>query len=82
MKFDKNGFLYVCDAYYGIFKVDVETKTYEKLVDSGEKIEGKVPRVFNSLDIADNGDVYWSDSSTDFSLLDGTYSMLANPSGR
>lgn len=82
MKFDKNGFLYVCDAYYGVFKVDVKTKTYEKLVDSREPIDGKAPMIVNSLDIAENGDVYWSDSSTEFGILDGSYTFLANPSGR
>lgn len=82
LKFDKKGALYVCDTYYGIFKVDVKTGKYEKLVDSKTPIEGKVPMVTNSLDIASNGDIYWSDSSTEFTLEDGVFTMLANPSGR
>ncbi|XP_058808450.1 adipocyte plasma membrane-associated protein Hemomucin-like isoform X2 [Phymastichus coffea] len=82
LKFDKKGTLYVCDAYYGIFKVDVKTGKYEKLVDNNTPIEGKVPLVFNSLDIASNGDIYWSDSSTEFDLQNGLFAMLTNPSGR
>ena len=82
MKFDKKGALYVCDAYYGIFKVDVKTGKYERLVNSKEPIDGKVPMVTNSLDIASNGDIYWSDSSTEFTIQDGAFSMLTNPSGR
>lgn len=82
MKFDTKGALYVCDAYYGIFKVDVKTGKYEKIVSKEKPIEGKVPMVINSLDVASNGDIYWSDSSTEFTIEDGTYATLANPSGR
>lgn len=38
--------------------------------------------IFNSIAVAKNGDIYWTDSSSDFKLYDGIYSMLANPSGR
>nr|AWX92234.1 adipocyte plasma membrane-associated protein [Tetrastichus brontispae]AXA13074.1 adipocyte plasma membrane associated protein-like protein [Tetrastichus brontispae] len=82
MKFDKKGALYVCDAYYGVFKVDVKTGKYEKIVDNKTPIEGKIPLITNSLDIASNGDIYWSDSSTEFTLQDGVFAALANPSGR
>lgn len=82
MKFDKNGALFVCDAYYGIFKVDVKTGKYERLIDNKEPIEGKVPMITNSLDVASNGDIYWSDSDTLFGLQDGAYTTLTNPSGR
>ncbi|XP_012272003.1 adipocyte plasma membrane-associated protein [Orussus abietinus] len=82
LKFDKHGALYVADAYYGIFKVDVRTGKYEKIVDPNVPIKGKVPRIFNYVDVASNGDLYWSDSSSDFSLHDGFYSMFTAPSGR
>ncbi|OXU30113.1 hypothetical protein TSAR_003789 [Trichomalopsis sarcophagae] len=82
LKFDKKGVLFVNDAYYGIFKVNVKTGKYEKLVSKEEPIDGKVPMIVNSLDIASNGDIYWSDSSTEFSLEDGSYTTLSNPSGR
>lgn len=82
MKFDKKGNLYVADAYYGIFKVNVATGEYKNIVNSSKSIEGKVPQVPNSIDVADNGDLYWTDSSTDFKLYDLMMALLANPSGR
>ncbi|KAK2580212.1 hypothetical protein KPH14_012472 [Odynerus spinipes] len=81
LKFDKNGNLYVVDSYYGIFKVDPSGK-YKKIIDTSKPIAGKVPQIPNSLDIADNGDIFWTDSSTDFALYDGLYTSLADPSGR
>lgn len=82
LKFNHKGELFVADAYYGIFKVDITTRQYKNIVNSSEPIGGKTPKIVNSLDIAKNGDIYWTDSSTEFPLYDGTYTMLANPSGR
>ena len=82
LKFDKQGQLYVADSYYGIFKVDVKTGKYEKIVDVGKPIDGKSPKFINSVDVASNGDLYWTDASTDFWLHDGLFVMLADPSGR
>lgn len=81
LKFDKKDALYVCDASNGIFKVDVKTGKYEKIVGE-DAIQGKKPKIFNSLDVASNGDIYWSDSSTDVNLDDLITTMMANPSGR
>lgn len=82
LKFDKNGKLFVIDAYYGIFKVDVKTKKYEKIIDLTKPIDGKIPVLANGIDIASNGDLYWTVSSSDFKLNDLVYSFLADPSGR
>lgn len=82
LRFNQKGDLFVADAYYGIFKVDIATKQYKNIVSSSEPIDGKVPKIVNSLDIAKNGDIYWTDSSTEFPLYDGVYTLLANPSGR
>ncbi|XP_043469735.1 adipocyte plasma membrane-associated protein-like [Leptopilina heterotoma] len=82
MRFDKNGQLFVADAYYGIFKLDVTSGKYEKIVDINTPIDSKIPKIINSLDVASNGDIYWTDSSTEFSLHDGVYTFLADPSGR
>ncbi|XP_026667573.1 uncharacterized protein LOC108622829 [Ceratina calcarata] len=81
LRFNDRGDLFVADSYYGIFKVNVNTKQYVNIVNSSEPIDGKVPKICNSLDIAKNGDIYWSYSSAEFPLHDGTYSFLANPSG-
>jgi len=82
LKFDKKGNLYVMDAYYGIFKVNVATGEYKNIVNISKPINGKVPRIPNSIDIAKNGDLYWTDSDTNFALHDIIISFLANPSGR
>lgn len=77
-----NDSLYVCDAYYGVFKVDMATGKYEQLVSMDMPIEGKVPRTPNSVTVASDGMVYWTDSTTADSLEDGLYSFLASGSGR
>ncbi|KYN29227.1 PREDICTED: adipocyte plasma membrane-associated protein-like [Trachymyrmex cornetzi] len=82
LKFDKKGNLYVVDAYYGIFQVNVATGEYKNIVNITKPIDGKVPRIPNSIDIAKNGDIYWTDSNTDFALYDLLMTFLTNPSGR
>ena len=80
--FDKHGGLYVADAYYGIFKVDVKTGKQLQLVSMDQEINGKKPRLPNSVSVANNGDIYWTDSSTEFFLYDGVFDMLADGTGR
>lgn len=82
MKFDKKGNLYAVDTYYGIFKVNVATGEYENIVNISKPIDEKLPLLPNSIDIAENGDLYWSDSSTDFLLYDLVQLFFTNPSGR
>nr|XP_033337228.1 adipocyte plasma membrane-associated protein-like [Megalopta genalis] len=82
LKFNNKGELFVADAYYGIFKVNVNTQQFTNIVNTSKPIDGKVPKIVNSLDVAKNGDIYWTDSSIYFSLHDGAYSIFANPSGR
>lgn len=53
-----------------------------KLISKGQEIEGRQVKVPNSVAIANNGDIFWSDSSTEFELLDGVYDILADGSGR
>ncbi|CAL1675404.1 unnamed protein product [Lasius platythorax] len=82
MKFDKKGNLYVIDAYYGIFKVNVATGEYKNIVNVSKPIDGKIPLIPNSIDVAENGDLYWTTSSSDFALYDLVFAFLGNPSGR
>ncbi|KAF5291351.1 hypothetical protein FQA39_LY03502 [Lamprigera yunnana] len=82
MQFDKNGNLYVMDAYYGIFKVDINTGKQTQLVSMDDEINGRKPKLPNSVAIASNGDLYWTDSSTEFYLYDGIFDMLADGTGR
>ncbi|XP_076284521.1 adipocyte plasma membrane-associated protein Hemomucin [Lasioglossum baleicum] len=82
LQFNDKGELFVADSYYGIFKVNVNTRQFTNIVNSSKPIDGKPPRIVNSIDIAKNGDIYWTDSSTDFPLHDGMYTAYANPTGR
>lgn len=82
LRFDKKGNLYVVDTYYGIFKVNVATGEYENIVNISKPIGGKFSRTPNSVDVAKNGDLYWTVSSTDFALYDIMMMFLSNPSGR
>ncbi|XP_044745439.1 adipocyte plasma membrane-associated protein-like [Coccinella septempunctata] len=82
IKFGSDGYLYAADAYYGIFKVDVDTGEKTKLVSFGEEIDGKPTKVPNSVAVSCNGDVYWTDSSSNFLLQDGLFAFLDDPSGR
>lgn len=78
----RGDFMYACDAYYGVFKVDMKTGKYEQLVSMDVPIEGKLPKMPNSVTVASDGTVYWTESMTENSLEDGLYSLLASGSGR
>nr|CAH7738619.1 unnamed protein product [Callosobruchus chinensis] len=82
IQFDKNGKLIVADAYYGLFRVNIKTGDKELLVSPDQEIDGKKTKVFNSVALANNGDIFWSASSTEFTLEDGVLDLLADPSGR
>uniref|UniRef100_A0A0B7A1Q4 Strictosidine synthase conserved region domain-containing protein n=1 Tax=Arion vulgaris TaxID=1028688 RepID=A0A0B7A1Q4_9EUPU len=64
MRMDKDGFLIVADAYYGLFKLNVVTGDYVPLHLSTTPINGKEGKLINDLDIAPDGKIYFSDSST------------------
>ncbi|KAG5890711.1 hypothetical protein JTB14_016541 [Gonioctena quinquepunctata] len=82
LRFNKQGTLYVADAYYGIMTINIHLGNKQVLVSPQEEIEGKKPKIFNSLAIASNGDIFWTDSSSEFFLDDALYDFLADPSGR
>ncbi|GLG97334.1 hypothetical protein R5R35_002460 [Gryllus longicercus] len=81
-QFDKNGNIYVADAYYGIFKYEMRTGTSTTLVSINETIDGKTPKLPNDVAVASDGTVYWTDSSTEITLEDGVYACLGDGSGR
>uniref|UniRef100_A0A182XFG3 Strictosidine synthase conserved region domain-containing protein n=1 Tax=Anopheles quadriannulatus TaxID=34691 RepID=A0A182XFG3_ANOQN len=87
LAFDTKGSnLIVGDAYYGIWLVDLTTGNKEQLVSPDTVLEGKGAnrkgKFFNSVAVARNGDIFWTDSSSDFTLQDGVFTIFANPSGR
>lgn len=78
--------LIVADAYYGLWLVDLLSGKKKLLVSPHQQLEGKEiprkPKLFNSVAVDKQGDIYWTDSSSDFTLQDLVYTALANPSGR
>ncbi|KAF0741436.1 adipocyte plasma membrane-associated protein-like isoform X2 [Aphis craccivora] len=85
LNMDKSGFLYVADAYYGIFKVNLNSNLYgakEQLVSLDEVIDGVRPKLSNSVVVASDGFVYWTDSDTNYKLHDGVYSLFVDGTGR
>jgi len=52
------------------------------LISSNDTIDGKLPMNPNDLDIAKDGGIYWSDSSTHSYLQDAVDEFLGEPSGR
>ncbi|XP_063831295.1 adipocyte plasma membrane-associated protein Hemomucin-like [Ostrinia nubilalis] len=79
---EKKNQMYVADAYLGIWKVDLSTDKKELLVSPRTAIKGQYPKLFNSVALDGNGNLYWTHSTTDFDLKDGAYSLLTDPTGR
>ncbi|XP_004533668.1 adipocyte plasma membrane-associated protein [Ceratitis capitata] len=87
LAFDTQGNnLIVSDAYYGIWQVDLNSNEKKLLVSPNQELPGKdvqrKAKIFNTVTVDQKGDIYWTDSSSDFLLLDLVFSSFANPSGR
>lgn len=74
--------LIVGDAYHGLWEVNLQTKKKTQLVSPEEILPGtrvdRPAQLFNSVAVAKNGDIYWTDSLSD----DVALVLFANPSGR
>ncbi|VVC91545.1 unnamed protein product [Leptidea sinapis] len=71
-----------CDAYLGIWRVDLRNDNQEMLVSPHIPINGKTPKLFNSVALDKNDGLYWTDSSTEYHLNDGVFASISDPSGR
>ena len=61
LDFDKNGYLIVADAYFGLFKIDLKTNNRIPLVPSTLLIDGKRNLITNSLAISkDSKTIYYT----------------------
>ncbi|XP_063706730.1 adipocyte plasma membrane-associated protein Hemomucin [Culicoides brevitarsis] len=81
---EKNS-LIVVDTYYGIYHLNLDTRKSKQLVSVDAVLDGTKPRkgkMFNSVVVDKKGDLYWTDSSSDFTIENGVFITLANPSGR
>ncbi|ESN92076.1 hypothetical protein HELRODRAFT_181856 [Helobdella robusta] len=74
MEFDADGFLIVCDAYLGIFKVDIVTGHSQLIVSPEPALQSSLSpssssssvrrtNFINDLELDDDGNVYYTDSS-------------------
>lgn len=65
MRFDKYGInLIVADAYFGLLEVNTKARTVSTLVPPTPGINGKPFRFVNDLDIARDGTIYFTDTSS------------------
>ncbi|XP_065074296.1 adipocyte plasma membrane-associated protein Hemomucin-like [Ochlerotatus camptorhynchus] len=78
--------LIVMEPYFGVYQVQIKTGEKKLLIPMDQIIEGgkvsRKPGIPANLEVARNGDIYWSDMSSDFRFEDGMQAMLLNPSGR
>ena len=78
----KKGGLIVCDAYYGLIRVDVKTGEKQVLVPATQVIDGKRNTLTNSVAITKKGDAfYFTASSTTFDFNNGFYEGFSNGTG-
>lgn len=86
MAFDTQGNnLIVAEPYSGLWQVQIKTGERKQLVSLDEVLDGVVPRrarIPNSLAVARNGDIYWSDTASDATFENAVQALLVNPSGR
>ncbi|KAH8306266.1 hypothetical protein KR018_005392 [Drosophila ironensis] len=78
--------LIIADAYYGLWQVDLGSNKKTLLVSPAQQLAGKSitrpAKIFNGVTVSKSGDIYWTDSSSDFSIEDLVFATFANPSGR
>ncbi|KAH8242920.1 hypothetical protein KR032_003035 [Drosophila birchii] len=78
----KENNMVIADAYYGLWQVNLDTNRKTMLVSPEQVLPGKnvnrPAKLFNSVAISRERDIYWTDSLTDDFLL----APFANPSGR
>lgn len=87
LAFDTQGNnLIALDAYYGLWEVDLTTNKKKQLISPTQELPGKSiarpAKTFNSVTVDKKGDIYWTDSSSDFTIEDLVFASFANPSGR
>ncbi|XP_030370522.1 adipocyte plasma membrane-associated protein [Scaptodrosophila lebanonensis] len=87
LAFDTKGNnLIVADAYYGLWMVDLTTHKKTLLVSAAQELAGKEiarpAKIFNSVAVSKQGEIYWTDSSSDFDIQNLVFTSFTNPSGR
>ncbi len=77
LRFDRDEkWLVVCDAYFGLLKVDPESGEIKTLVSAKEGLDGHPFAFANDLTIASDNTVYFTDSSFKWNRRDNRYAAL------
>lgn len=76
MRFDKDGKLYVVDAYYGLYAVDVNTGAAEHLLPAGTSVDGKRILFLDDVEVDDQGVVYITEASGKWPLNKILYILM------
>ncbi|CAL1279389.1 unnamed protein product [Larinioides sclopetarius] len=81
MRKGKDGLLYFCDAYYGIFTMNFTTGALNNILPSNVQVGGQEFKFLDDLDIDDKGNIYFTDATTKWDLSTFSYIMLENEAG-
>lgn len=68
MRFNKQGKLYVIDAYYGLYVVNVTTGESQCLLPASTPVEGKKIVFGDDIELDDDGSVYITEASNKWPL--------------
>ncbi|KAK2727480.1 adipocyte plasma membrane-associated protein-like isoform X2 [Artemia franciscana] len=81
LRSDGQGNILIADAYKGILRLDPKSGELVTLVNSSEPIEGRPPALPNSVEMASDGVIYWTDSSI-YPLHAGAMALFGQATGR
>ncbi|KAL4226153.1 hypothetical protein ACF0H5_014139 [Mactra antiquata] len=83
MKIGPDGKLYVVDSYKGLLRVNVSTGDVETLVSNEQGSDGVPFKFLNSMDISDDGIIYFTDSTYKWERRNFRYAVIeTRPDGR
>ncbi|GFW97097.1 adipocyte plasma membrane-associated protein [Trichonephila clavipes] len=77
----KDGLLYICDAFYGIFTMNFTTGALQNILQSSVLIAGHKLSFPDDLDIDNEGNIYFTDASTKWDLTTIYYLMYEYEAG-
>ncbi len=77
IRLDKNNkHLIVCDAYYGLLRINIQSKEIETLISVDEDRDGVPFRFLNDVAISSEDVVYFTDSSWKWQRRNSRYAVL------
>ncbi|GIY76900.1 adipocyte plasma membrane-associated protein [Caerostris extrusa] len=77
----KDGLLYICDAFYGIFTMNFTTGDLNCILPSDVLVEGHKLKFPDDLDLDEDGNIYFTDASTKWDLSTIYYLMYEYEAG-